>query len=285
MSKPVLIDTAPQLNRIATIKNYEGKQFPLPFHMHEKYEITLIVNGAGTRIIGDNIDTFNAGDVVILAPMLPHQWKSSPLDSTRNVKATTIFLDEHFPTADFQKLQEYQEVHRFLTLAKRGIQLTGNLKKYIAEKITKLDGVENMELILSIFTMLNEIIHSEEYFPISNEHYIINQNFDTGRISIITEYINQNLYKNIGIAELASLVCLHPNSLSRIFKQSTGYSIIEYVNRIRIAMACKLLDETNETIVNIGFKCGFQNPSYFNRIFKKIKKTTPSKYRFGSNRI
>lgn len=281
MLKPVIVDTAPQSNRVVTVKKYEGEQFPLPFHMHDKYELTMIVNGAGTRIICDNIENFESGDIVFVGPMVPHQWQSSFNGSTPKVEAITIFLDANFPTVDFQNLPEFSMFREILEQTKKGIQFKGNLKKTIADKIRSLESVEDMELLVSIFDIIKLMINSKEFDLLATEHFIIDQNIDTDRISVITEFIYKNLTGKISLSELASLVSLHPGSLSRMFKQSTGYSIVEYINRIRIGLACKLLDETNEPIINIAFDCGFQNLSHFNRFFKKAKSATPSAYRIS----
>lgn len=280
MLKPVIVDTIPQSNRIVTVKKYEGEQFPLPFHMHDKYELTMIVKGSGTRIIGDNIDNFESGDIVFVGAMVPHQWQSSFNGSVSKVRAITVFLDANFPTEDFQGLAEFKRFRELLGQTKRGIQFSGELKKKVASKMNALEGLEDMELMVSIFDILKLMIGSKEFDLLSNEHFIIDQNIDTDRISVITEYIYKNLRNKISLSELASIVSLHPGSLSRMFKQSTGYSVVEYINRIRIGLACKLLDETNEPIINIAYDCGYQNLSHFNRFFKKSKSATPSEYRF-----
>jgi AraC-like DNA-binding protein/mannose-6-phosphate isomerase-like protein (cupin superfamily) len=279
MLMPIVVDTAPQSNQIVIVKRYEGEQFPLPFHMHQKYELTLIVNGTGTRIICDDIDNFEPGDIVFMGPLVPHQWQSSFNGSTPKVEAITVFLEANFPTPDFRGLPEFKRFREILDLTKRGIQFKGDLKKKVSDRITSLLSLEDMELTIAIFDLLKDMIHSKEYDLLSSEHFIIHQNLDTDRISVITEYIYNNLRNKISLAELASLVSLHPGSLSRMFRQSTGYSIVEYINRIRIGLACKLLDETNEPIINIAFDCGYQNLSHFNRFFKKAKQATPSQYR------
>ena len=281
MFKPIVVDTEPQSNRIVTVKKYEGEQFPLPFHMHDKYELTLIVNGAGTRIICDNIDNFESGDIVFMAPQVPHQWQSSFYGSTSKVEAITVFLDANFPTPDFLGLQEFKNYRQTLNLTKRGIQFKGGLKRKVSDKIASLVSIDDMDLMITIFELLKDMIDSNEYDFLSSENFIIDQNMDTDRISVITQYIYENLQNKISLPELASLVNLHPGSLSRMFKQSTGYGIMEYINRIRIGFACKLLDETNEPIINIAYDCGYQNLSHFNRFFKKAKKTTPSQYRIS----
>jgi AraC-like DNA-binding protein len=279
MTKPIIVNTAPQSNQIITVKRYIGDSFPLPFHMHKKYELTLIVAGSGTRIIGDNIDRFESGDVVFTAPMIPHQWQTPSLVNNSQVEAISIFFDEHFPTPDFQKLPEFQNILQLLEQSKKGILLKGSLKSRIAENIPKLESMENMQLLMNIFGFLIDIAESQEYELLSSEHYIINHNFDTDRISVISNYINKHIDKKINISDLASLVNLHPGSLSCEFRKLTGYTIVEYINRIRIGMATRLLDQSNQAIINIAFECGFQNLSHFNRVFKRIKMLTPSEYR------
>jgi len=281
MLKPIIVDTIPQSNRIVTVKRYEGEQFPLPFHMHDKYELTLIEKGTGTRIICDNINNFGPGDIVFMGPMVPHQWQSSFNGSLSKVKAITIFLDANFPTSDFQCLPEFRKFNDVLGITRRGLQFKGELKKKVSDKISALVSLDEMELTIAIFDLLKDMSNSIEYDLLSSEHFKIDRSMDTDRISVITEYIYKNLRNKISLSELATMVSLHPGSLSRMFKQSTGYGINEYINHIRIGFACKLLDETTEPIINIAFDCGYQNLSHFNRFFKKAKSTTPSQYRIS----
>ena len=99
------------------------------------------------------------------------------------------------------------------------------------------------------------------------------------RIAKVCEYIDQNLDKDLSLAEVAALVNMSESAFSHFFKKRTGLSYINYVNNQRIARACTLLSDTTLSASEICYDCGFNNKSNFIRIFRKKKNMTPIEYR------
>lgn len=105
---------------------------------------------------------------------------------------------------------------------------------------------------------------------------------DTSRISRLNpviDFIQKNYTKNLTIADIAEAAYLSPSRLAHVFKEQTGQTIIEYLNRIRINQAKLLLSTTDENCTQICFQVGYNNQSYFNRIFKKVTGVTPKNFR------
>lgn len=277
--RPLLINTTPQTHASYAVKVYEDISFSLPYHMHKRYELTLILKGEGIRIIGDRIDYFKSGDLLLLSPMLPHQWQSSLSKNNDKVKAITLFFDANFPSNDFWHLKEANDIRHVLIDAQRGIQLTGELQKDISRRLKEAVGTHGFRGIILILEMLQTIACLKEYELVSSHGYLRKGNIDTNRINVIIDYIFDHLHTKIRLAELAELVHLHPGSLSREFKKTTGFSIVEYINKVRIGKATSLLIETDMQIMDICYETGFRNLSNFNRQFKKIKEATPSEFR------
>ncbi|GGH36480.1 response regulator transcription factor [Paenibacillus segetis] len=99
------------------------------------------------------------------------------------------------------------------------------------------------------------------------------------KVKEIVIYLHDNFTQEISIQGLASRFYLSPNYLCQLFKKEVGETIVEYVSRLRIQYACKLLKETDHTIQQVGEQCGFQDYFYFTRIFKRYNKITPTQYR------
>ncbi len=279
MTKPLLIDTTPQSQSSYVVKYYNGTVFTLPYHMHNKYEITWIKEGQGTRIVGDNVSFFKKGDVLVLGPFLPHQWQSSSINDKERALSVSLFFKTDFPSKDFWQEKDAQDMQKVLAQSTKGLRLNGELKKDIAKKMRQLLNLRGGKGMLRILDMLQYIADSGEYEILASEGYICRKNLDTGRIAKITNYIFENLGQKISLQSLGDMVNLHPNSLSREFKKATGFSIVDYINKVRIGKATRLLTESSKPVIDICYECGFQNLSHFNRYFKKIKNTTPSIYR------
>ncbi len=101
----------------------------------------------------------------------------------------------------------------------------------------------------------------------------------TVRIANVIKHIETNYQEYISVESLCSFVGMSRSYLSTQFKEETGLSITEYINMVRIRESKRLLLETTNSIADIAVSCGFDNQSYFSRIFKAKTGITPRKYR------
>jgi len=93
------------------------------------------------------------------------------------------------------------------------------------------------------------------------------------------KYIKDNYKQKLPLQLVASYVFVNPQYFSRIFKKEVGVNYIDYVNKLKIEYACKLLETTNYPAYRISGECGFSDPSYFNRVFVQQKNMPPKAYR------
>ena len=99
------------------------------------------------------------------------------------------------------------------------------------------------------------------------------------RLRRVTEYIQQNLDKDLRLSELAALVYMSPYHFARLFKCSTGVPPHQFVVRQRIARACAVLARPELSITQISRLVGFRTPSHFTTVFRGILRITPGAYR------
>ena len=95
----------------------------------------------------------------------------------------------------------------------------------------------------------------------------------------VIEFIKENYHRHIPLDEIAEITYMSKTYLSTLFKKETGYSISEYINGIRVERAMTLLIDSDIQIVDIARMCGFEDQSYFTKVFRKITGSTPKKYR------
>ena len=93
------------------------------------------------------------------------------------------------------------------------------------------------------------------------------------------EHVNNNFGQNITLSDAAKIAGMTEVSLSRFFKLRTGKTFVDALCEIRLGHASRMLIETTQSVNEIAFKCGFNNMSNFNRIFKKKKACTPKEFR------
>ena len=92
-------------------------------------------------------------------------------------------------------------------------------------------------------------------------------------------YIQKHFKERLTLQMVASRVYMNAQYFSRVFKRETGVTFTEYVNKLKIQYACKLLETTNYPAYRISSECGFTDPSYFNRVFFAQMNMTPKKYK------
>jgi AraC family transcriptional regulator len=124
------------------------------------------------------------------------------------------------------------------------------------------------ELIMRILQAETRKIYSEEMMKVS----------DDSRLADIIRYIRQNIEKPLTIQELSAKLFMSESNFYRIFKQELGISPIDFINNERIKMAVALLNDPRRKVKDIYTECGFNNLSYFTRLFKRKKNLSPSEY-------
>ena len=102
---------------------------------------------------------------------------------------------------------------------------------------------------------------------------------DSRRVLKVKNYINQNYMHEIRLNDMADIAGMSPSAFSRFFKLHTGRNLTDYIIDMRLGYASRMLVDSTHSIAEIGYGCGFNNLSNFNRIFRKKKGCSPSEFR------
>lgn len=249
-------------------------------HSHKNFELNFIVSGAGRRIVGNHITSFEDGDLVLLGPDLPHCWEI--LENKKNTPPTCIVIHfyENIISSDFFNIPELEKVEMLLKQANSGISFNGKRAKKIRtnlERLVNLQGLESYIELLNVFNLLLQV-EDREYLS-QTTGYPTTFIKDLNRINSVYEYVFQNIEEGIKLDEAAELLHMAPGSFCRYFKKKTNRTFIQYVKSVRIGIAAKMLAETDKQITQICYESGYNNLANFNHYFKSIMKKTPSDYR------
>tara|TARA_R110002049_G_scaffold47793_16_gene138060 strand:- start:197 stop:1069 length:873 start_codon:yes stop_codon:yes gene_type:complete len=266
------------------IEELIAPHFDPNWHFHPEYQIAAVFEGTGTRFVGDDISSFEAGDTVLTGANLPHVWLNDDEYFERKDLQThvvVIYFSLDFMGDVFLKKDEMENFKQVLSKANRGIEIHGKTKLEIRKVMKSMLVQKGFNSIFSLFKILNLITYSNELKFINREGYSPNtvSNLDSKRIKAVYEYILGNYKSDIKIAEVAALANLAPTSFSRYFKIRTNKTFSDFVSELRISLACKLLKNNDYTILQIAHMCGYNTLSNFNRKFKDITGENPNKYR------
>jgi AraC-like DNA-binding protein len=249
-------------------------------HSHKNYELNFILSGSGKRIVGNNISSFEKGDLVLMAPNLPHCWEILTTDDNTPPSCIVIHFYEDLITSDFFNKPELEGIVDLLKKAEAGIFFYGKIiekVKSILKKQTEQKGLKSYISLLAIFDLLINCDNREYLSKIPIGVSEIDKDFK--QINLIYEYVFQNIQEEVKLGEAAVLLNMAPGSFCRFFRKKTKLTFMEYVIRVRVNYAAKMLAETNKQITAIGYECGYSNLANFNHYFKKIMGKTPSEYR------
>ncbi|MDR2296104.1 MAG: AraC family transcriptional regulator [Clostridiales Family XIII bacterium] len=143
-----------------------------------------------------------------------------------------------------------------------------------------LSEIDNLETIDSIVDWLNDLISRFS-------EYIFNNDNHSDVIRRAIAFMKSNYRREINLEEMAHAAYISPSYLSKIFKQETGYTINNYLSKIRIDESKKLMADKSLNLLTICGMVGFEDQSYFSKVFKKQEGLSPAQYRkrFANNLI
>lgn len=247
-------------------------------HQHEEIQISYIVEGAGSLIVGDTINNFAAGDVLVIGENIPHVFRSDT-STTPESSMYTLFFTRNSFGKDFFTLTDLNNTATFFKDAAYGVKVLSNKKK-IYKLFNKLKNQTRIERIASLLKIINIIIHSEKQ-PLSSFVYRKKYTDDEGkRMRAVFEHAMEHFDEAISLETVAEKANMSKNAFCRYFKKRTNKTFFQFLIEIRIENSCKLLYNNKELpISSISELCGFQNIANFNRKFKELKGITPSQYR------
>jgi AraC-like DNA-binding protein len=251
--------------------------FDFFWHYHPEYELTYIINGSGKRIVGDNYEDFTDQDLVLLGPMLPHTWVT---EKPASDQYRVIVIQ--FSTECIQPLLQYSEmavIKQLLNRSDRGVQFSGLQKKEVADILNEMVESNGMDALLLFFKLLQKLSNMEYRALASGFFTSYQTNENQQRMNTVFKWVQQKYTGKIQLSEAASLIHLSESAFCKFFKRVSGKTFSGYVNDIRIAHACKLLIETDLSVLQIANNSGFDSLTYFNRTFLIKKGITPRGFR------
>ncbi|MBO5371257.1 MAG: helix-turn-helix transcriptional regulator [Lachnospiraceae bacterium] len=253
----------------------------VPLHWHEEMEIIYIKKGKGIVTVDLENYHVSAGSMVLIIPgqlHSIHQYENTSMEYENIIFHPNILMSRQSDdcTTDF-----FQPL--FFGTISLPTLLTPSLKNYkeIASCIDDADEICKIypkayqfalkSQLMRFFFLLFSTCAKEKNLP-KNPRTL-------DKIKQIIKYIECNYMRKITIADISGETGLSQSHFMKYFKQTMGTSFIEYLNEYRLTMASRLLLSSDSSILDIANEVGFENLSYFNRLFKRHFGTTPSHYR------
>lgn len=262
----------------------QAPHFDANWHFHSEYQLFIVLRGTGTRFIGDHVQPFRDGDLVLTGPDLPHLWRSDLEYFEGNRELSTEGIVVYFPAdffgAQFLQKMEMYPVRQLLINASRGIAFRGRAADKVREMMLALLDTKDFGSIVQLLQILEVLAQTEDYQLLANPGYSNSlKQSDTERMNNVHAFVMKNFRDKITLEQVAALANMTPSSFSRYFKTHANKTFSEFLTGIRIGYSCKLLIEKKLNITQACYDSGFNTLSNFNRQFKAYTSYTPVAYR------
>ena len=253
------------------------------FHAHPELELIYIVEGYGTRIIGDTVEPFEAGDMVFIGSNVPHVWLSDEAFYKENTRLhskvfVTYFNPNKFKEV-FDSVKEFSSIREIIRQAGRGVKIFGETRRIIAEKLIVLSSKTGFEKIEGLLQIMHLISVSDEKTFIINKEIEDNDSQYSDRLIKVIKFIKENLHNQISLKQVSEIACMTEQSFCRFFRNRTRKSFSQYLLDQRISYACTLLIQSDKSISEISDLCGYKSSSHFCKVFKDQINQSPYQYK------
>ena len=255
-----------------------GRELYEKLHQHKEIQISYIVEGEGTLIVGNSITTFCTGDVFVIGSYVPHVFKSTK-EYLPSVVMKSIFFTSSSFGIDFFNTVALEELTPLFEKIPRGIRLKSS-RTEIAHLFEAFKNASKLNQVVIFLTLLSEI--STAKFDclssfISEKKYSANEG---ERMRKVLEYTMKNYSDRITLKDVSDVAVMTKNAFCKYFKKRTNKTYFEFLKTIRIEHACALLREKKEmSISEIARRTGYNNISNFNRQFRAVINISPQKFR------
>ena len=251
------------------------------WHFHPELEVHQVAATSGRYFVGDFIGAFGPGDLVLTGPNLPHNWISDHKGAEVPLRSRVVQFPEGVVARAAAVFPELAALDPLLRLSRRGVlfgRATAQAAAPLVEELVEARGLRRVELFVSLLGLLGRdraarALASAAYLPDPPA-------FMEAGINRALAFIDAHLTEPFTEGDLAAIAGRSPSAFSRSFRRHTGMALVQYVNRLRVNLACQhLMNGPERPITDICFAAGFNNLSNFNRQFLLQKGMPPSRFR------
>ena len=279
--------TAPSFEKVIAssdeclaLEEVSGRELCCIYHYHPEYELTYIVAGYGSVLIGSAVEPFNPGHLALIGCNIPHHYASMASEKeevfamSRVIKFRGDVLGR-----DFFALREMAPIKQMLEQSLSGVVFSPGTGKKFHKKIAALFQSASPRRVVLFLDLLCGLASAKKHMMMAAPHPLPPKDIDTEHINSGLAYINRHLCEKVTLARVSHAAGLSPMVFSRVFSRVVRKNFSQYVLELRLDRACRLLTETARSISEIGYESGFSNLSNFNRLFRKNRGMTPREYR------
>ena len=263
---------------IALLDRRLDDEIPFQWHHHPEWELTLTLNSTGQRFIGDHVGNYGHGDLVLVAPNLPHTWVSHDRIDPGPHRAAVIWFSQDWIDR-LGGLAECSGLRRLAEKGQRGLAFTREAAARVARNMERIFDQPAQDRLISLIRILTELADDAATPLASAPAHRDLDGASRDRINRVLTHIHTHYARPLPIDELAQIAALSPSGLHRLFKRQMNRTISDYLIGLRIGAAAARLAGSDAPIAHIASDVGYGALANFNRQFRTTKGMTPRMYR------
>lgn len=254
-------------------------------HRHDEIQITLILKGEGTLLLGNSAYAFEPYSVFFINGSVPHFFKSNSEyfqnPQPNAVHAIHLFFNYQKAMESLSLLPEFEKLKMQFSRLGQGLEIKKEDRSYIASKILTIQREEPLQRFIQFISLLQHICENAPTFQLnSSDMLAIKLNDQEGeRMNKVFQYVMSNYKDDIPLQVIADIAHLTPQAFCKYFKRKTRKTFCHFVNEVRISEAIKQMMKGDfRGLGEIAFNTGFKSAVHFNRVFKQMAGTPPRSY-------
>ena len=243
------------------------------WHLHREMELTLIERGSGLRLVGDHMERFSGPELELLGPHLPH--------CIRDLRRSRGFsVQFHWPLDHpLRGLPEFAHLEPLWELARRGLVFGPAVCRIAGPKLKampRLPSAGRLGVLLQILSDLAARLPREAK-PLSRMPFSVREgDRHQAGIERVIRRVLEDYAEPMPLRTALQLSGMSKAGFERQFPRYTGFTLTEFVNRVRLNHARQLLLGGGDTVSSVAYAVGFNHLSYFNRLYHRFYGQSPS---------
>jgi hypothetical protein len=232
--QPIFQKIEANINHSFYVEQVKFQYFPNPLQFHPEIEILYVIHGSGTRFVGDSVDRFGPGELVMIGQNVPHLWYSDEkyINGNSNLFSEVIFIlfKKEIFGEQFWQLPESKSILKLFQLSQRGIKLTGKTRIEVSSLMRSISSSVGFNRITNLLSMLEIIATKKNYHVLASPivQNTINES-DSERLNKVYKYVINNSQQEITLEKVASIASLSTPSCSTL-KRNKNLSCLSLID-------------------------------------------------------
>ena len=252
--------------------------FEAKLHRHDAWELYYVVHGYGTRIAGDTLQPFSAGDVVLIPPGMFHRWIYEPdsADDDGHVRYLMSAFSHSFVERCVELFPELRNRLSGVVYPTGALRFGAESSRIIRKMLAEMNALDELGRLCEMLRLLPVVFTSTDHTPVGRPMRIER---DVRRMQHICSYVMAHYMHAIPLDEIAAEMGMNRSAFCSYFKRCKGMTFSQFVTRYRLNTACELLRHSQKQVSEICFMVGFNDLPHFIRVFRKATGMSPTLYR------